>query len=140
MAWAPAPQEVWIALPHEVTTPRVEWPPIHYVRFRNDLAFSIGVEVRVISGVEVRITDPARTVVDMLRMSATVGEAAALGCLREYHRQRHSAERVRQIADELGWSKRIEPVLKVSSAMIGRSGVGAEAASGRQPARRPGHG
>ena len=129
----PAPQEIWIGLPRKSSTPRVDWPPVRYVRYRNDLAFSVGVEVRVVSGVEVRITDPARTIADMLRMSDTVGEATALGCLRDYHERRHSAERVRQIAKELGWSKRIEPVLRVSSVM---SRLVLEGAEDRKPPKR----
>ena len=110
----------WVALPHTVSTPRVEWPPLRYVRFRNPLAFVVGVDTRILAGVAVRITTPARTVVDMLRLSQTVGEDLALACLRTYHRRGLPTSELHFVADELGWGKRIAPVLKIAAAMTGK--------------------
>ena len=109
---------VWMALPHNIVTPRVEWPAIRYVRFRNADAFTVGVDVRTISGVPVGITDPARTVVDMLRMANKVGRPTALACLRAYHLRGLPTEDVQSTAGRLGWTKWIEPVLETSSAML----------------------
>jgi predicted transcriptional regulator of viral defense system len=94
--------KVWIAIPNHCKPPRLAWPPVRPVRWRGTLPFEVGVEERTICGVRVRVTDPARTVVDMLRMRSTVGEDRALECLREYADGGGSLPTLRDLAERFG--------------------------------------
>ena len=105
----------WVAIPHRCHAPRVEWPPMRYVRWRSPEAFVLGVETQIVAGVQVRLTNPARTVVDMLRMSSTVGEDRALECLRDYLAAGGASPDLGYIAHQLGSSKRVEAVLHLAS-------------------------
>jgi len=107
------PERVWVAIPNNRRPPRLDWPPVRAVRWRNPLALELGVEERVIHGVRVRITTPARTVVDMLRMMTTVGEDRAMECLRDYAGSGGSVREVRVIADGIGCGKTLTPYIKV---------------------------
>jgi predicted transcriptional regulator of viral defense system len=55
----------------------VEYPPLRIVRFTGP-ALTSGVEEHVIQGVTVRVTDPARTVVDCFKYRNKVGLDVAL--------------------------------------------------------------
>jgi len=77
-----APREVWIALDRKARKPRLEGLPIRVVRFSR-LMLSYAVQTREIQGVTVRITSPARTVVDCFRYRNKVGLDVALEALRD---------------------------------------------------------
>ncbi len=76
------PPEVWMAIARTASRPKVVRPPLRIVRFSGPLLRE-GVEVRRIGGVEVRITDPARTVVDAFRYRNKIGLDVALEALRD---------------------------------------------------------
>ncbi|MEO3432318.1 hypothetical protein [Inquilinus sp. CAU 1745] len=103
------PRQIWVGIPNNRRPPKLDWPPIRAVRWRGAPSFDVGVEERVIHGVPVRMTTPARTVVDMLRMMKTVGEDRALECLRDYAANGGSAGEVRVIADRIGVGQRLRP-------------------------------
>ena len=107
----------WVAVPHGCHPPRVEWPPMRFVHWRDPAAFEVGVEEKVVSGVTVRTTCPARTVVDMLRMSSVVGEDRALECLRDYLDGSEPVAELQATAAALGVGRRLAPVLRVASAL-----------------------
>jgi predicted transcriptional regulator of viral defense system len=77
-----APREVWIALDRKARKPRLEGLPARIVRFSGPM-LTYGVETREIQGVPVRITSPARTVVDCFRYRNKVGLDVALEALRD---------------------------------------------------------
>jgi predicted transcriptional regulator of viral defense system len=81
-----APFEVWLAIDRKARLPKVEHPPLRIVRFSGK-ALSARVESHRIEGVKVRVTDPARTVVDCFAYRNKVGLDVALealrGCLRK---------------------------------------------------------
>jgi predicted transcriptional regulator of viral defense system len=77
-----APREVWIALDRKARKPRLEGLPVRIVRFSGPM-LTYGVETREIQGVPVRITSPARTVVDCFRYRNKVGLDVALEALRD---------------------------------------------------------
>lgn len=106
------PEEVWLAIGNDRHPARLTWPPVRTVRWRQPAAFEVGVEVTTIQGVEVRITNPARTVVDMLRMMSTVGDDRAMECLRDYSMRGGSVGEVRVIADRIGVGNRLTPYIK----------------------------
>jgi len=81
------PSSVWMAIERTAWRPRIDYPPIRFVRFTGP-ALSEGIERHRIEGVEVAITDPARTIVDCFRYRTKVGIDVAMEGLREGLRQR----------------------------------------------------
>ena len=81
------PRRVWIAIGPKDWKPQVSYPPIRTVRFSTaDLTRHI--ETHDIEGVPVRITNPARTVVDLFRYRSKIGQNLAIEGLRETLRTR----------------------------------------------------
>ncbi|MFH3479060.1 type IV toxin-antitoxin system AbiEi family antitoxin domain-containing protein [Xanthobacter variabilis] len=81
------PSAVWMAIDRTAWRPKIDYPPIRFVRFTGP-SLTEGVERRSIEGVEVAITNPARTIVDCFRYRAKIGLDIALEGLREGLRQR----------------------------------------------------
>ena len=81
------PSSVWMAIERTAWRPRIDYPPIRFVRFTGS-ALTEGVERHRIEGIEVAVTDPARTIVDCFRYRAKVGIDVAMEGLREGLRQR----------------------------------------------------
>ncbi len=81
------PSQVWMAIDRTAWRPRIEYPPVRFVRFTGT-ALTDGVKRHRIEGVEVAITDPARTIVDCFRYRGKVGLDVALEGLREGLRRR----------------------------------------------------
>jgi predicted transcriptional regulator of viral defense system len=81
------PPDVWIALDRKARKPRVEELPVHIVRFSGAM-LRYGIEERRVQGVVVRITSPARTVVDCFRYRNKIGIDVALEALKDSLRTR----------------------------------------------------
>jgi len=81
------PSEIWMAIDRTAWRPRIEYPPVRFVRF-SGTTLTDGVKRHRIEGVEVAITDPARTILDCFRYRGKVGLDVALEGLREGLRQR----------------------------------------------------
>lgn len=107
------PERVWLAVPNNTRTPTSAWPPVRLVRWRASAARNVGIETHSIQGVQVRVTSPARTVVDMLRMMTTVGEDRAMECLRDYAGRGGSVGEVRIVADSIGVADRLAPYIRM---------------------------
>jgi predicted transcriptional regulator of viral defense system len=82
------PTAVHIAVPRTARPPRIDHPPTEVSRF--DVAtFELGVEwVEAAEGERVRVYSAPRTVVDVFRLRARLGEATAFMALRRYLAQR----------------------------------------------------
>ena len=81
------PAAVWMAIERTAWRPKMDYPRIRFVRFTGD-SLTDGVVRHRIEGVEVPITDPARTIVDCFRYRAKVGLDVAMEGLREGLRHR----------------------------------------------------
>jgi predicted transcriptional regulator of viral defense system len=81
------PSAVWMAIDRTAWRPKIEYPLIRFVRFTG-WALMEAIERHRIEGVDVAITDPARTIVDCFRYRAKVGIDVAIEGLREGLRQR----------------------------------------------------
>lgn len=81
------PWQVWMALGGKSHLPCLDYPPLRIVRF-SPLALREGVKIHDIEGVPVKITSPARTVVDCFRYRNKIGIDVALEALREGLRPR----------------------------------------------------
>jgi predicted transcriptional regulator of viral defense system len=100
-----APFEVWLAIGAKARRPKVEYPPLHIVRFSAE-ALSHGVEEHDLTRVTVRVTDAARTVVDCFAYRNKIGLDVAIEALRDCWRQKkatmddlHRAARTRRMAN-----------------------------------------
>ena len=82
-----SPFEVWIAIPNKARAPKMDYPPLHIVRF-SGTALTNGIELHTIDGVTVRVTNIARTVVDCFKFRNKIGLDVALEALREAWRDK----------------------------------------------------
>jgi predicted transcriptional regulator of viral defense system len=81
------PHQVWIALPPRAHQPRLDYPPVRFVRL-SGAAFTEGIESHLIGGVEVRIYTPAKTVADCFKYRNKIGMEVALEALRDCWQKR----------------------------------------------------
>lgn len=81
-----APHAVWILIERRARLPKVGNPKLEVVR-ASGAAREHGVDSRIIEGVPVRLTSPAKTVADCFRYRQHVGLEVALAALREYLRR-----------------------------------------------------
>jgi hypothetical protein len=84
----------WVAVDRRAGIPRVDFAPVRIVRISGE-ALTSGVDPHNIENVPVRITSPARTVVDCFKFRNKIGIDVAVEALREYRRLRKGT------ADEL---------------------------------------
>lgn len=89
------PRQVWIAIDRKARKPSVPALPVRVVRFSGAM-LSYGIQTREALGVTVRLTSPARTVVDCFRYRNKVGLDVALEALRDVLRSRKAT------VDEIG--------------------------------------
>lgn len=81
-----APFEIWLALPNELVTPKLDHPAIRAVRM-SDVALSAGKEIVNIDGVPVPIFNAAKTIADCFKYRNKIGLDVALEALREGWRE-----------------------------------------------------
>jgi predicted transcriptional regulator of viral defense system len=100
-----APFEVWLAINDKAWLPKVQYPRLRIVRFSGS-SLTTGIEEHVIQRVTVRVTDPARTVVDCFKYRNKIGLDVALEALRDCWRQKkatmdqlHRAAQPRRMAN-----------------------------------------
>ena len=118
------PSRVWMAIGPKDRRPRVENPPLQFVRF-GDKVRNAGIKEHVIEGVRVRIYNPAKTVVDLFRYRRSAGKRyqkspglnLALEGLRESLRQRKATPaEIARYANEAGVWKVVQPYLDAMTA------------------------
>jgi predicted transcriptional regulator of viral defense system len=77
-----APYQVWLAIPHKSTAPRLDYPPLRIVR-ADCLRLTSGVETHIIDGVQVNVFCIGRTVIDCFKFRNKIGIDVALEALSE---------------------------------------------------------
>lgn len=82
-----SPPEVWLAIGSKVWRPRVDYPPLRFVRF-SEPTLGAGVEEHSIEGINIRVYDPAKTVADCFKYRNKIGVDVAVEALRDCRRQR----------------------------------------------------
>ena len=106
------PREVWIAIPHKARTPRLPELPVRVVRF-SGAALRYGVVDKTFEGVPVRITSPARTVVDCFRFRRLVGKDVAIEALRDaVYDRKATVDQICRAADVCRAKSLVGPVLE----------------------------
>lgn len=105
--------EVWIAVAQHRRPPQMDWPPLHLHYVRPEL-LTIGVEERVIDGVTVPLTTPARTVADCFKWRSSVGLDVAIEALRSYLiTYKDGRDELRRMAELCCVSRVMRPYLEV---------------------------
>jgi predicted transcriptional regulator of viral defense system len=103
------PHEVWLAVDRRGGIPRVDFARIHLVRV-SGAALTSGIDAYNIENVAVRITSPARTVVDCFKFRNKTGLDVAVEALREYRRLRKgTADELWRQADRLRMTRVMRP-------------------------------
>ena len=106
------PWQEWIAIPHKARAPRLPGLPVRVVRF-SGAALRYGVVNTTFAGVPVRITSPARTVVDCFRFRRLVGKDVAIEALRDALLDRKaSVDQIWRAADVCRAKSFVRPVLE----------------------------
>ena len=82
-----SPFEIWLAIDTKARLPRVDYPPIRFVRFSGP-ALTKGIEEHRVQKIAVRMTSPARTVVDCFVYRNKIGLDVALEALRDCRRKK----------------------------------------------------
>jgi predicted transcriptional regulator of viral defense system len=101
-----APFDVWLSIDNKAATPKLDYPPLHLVRF-SGAALTEGVEEHVVDGVTVRITGVAKTVADCFKYRNKIGLDVALEALREAWYAK------RMTSDEIWYYAKIDRVANV---------------------------
>jgi predicted transcriptional regulator of viral defense system len=103
------PREVWLAVDRRAGIPRIDFTPVRVVRI-SGVALSTGIDEHEVEGVRVRITSPARTVVDCFKFRNKIGIDVAVEALRDYRRLRKgTADELWRQAGRLRMAKVIRP-------------------------------
>lgn len=106
------PRRVWIAIGRKDWRPTVSQPPLRILHFSQE-ALTQFVETRRIEQVDVRMTSPARTIVDCFKYQSTVGRNVAIEGLREILRTRKATPAdLHRAASAMGQWPVIQPYLE----------------------------
>lgn len=75
------PHEVWMAIDVKAHKPSIEYPSLRVLRF-SGRALTEGIETKLIEGVKVRVSSPAKTVADCFKYRNKIGVDVAMEALR----------------------------------------------------------
>jgi predicted transcriptional regulator of viral defense system len=110
------PRVVWMAIGEKDRKPKIEFPPVRFVRF-GDKALTTGVQQGRIQRMPVKIFSPAKTVVDCFRYRNTVGFDVALEGLRMALRSKKATpDAIARYANELRVWSIVRPYLESAAA------------------------
>jgi predicted transcriptional regulator of viral defense system len=110
------PARIWMAVDRSKTThPLKESPglPVQTLYWAT-VFLEKGVETREIAGVEVRMTDAARTVIDMVRSRSKIGDEPAMKALHDYVRSGAPINDLWERAEEIGRRESVEPFIRAA--------------------------
>jgi predicted transcriptional regulator of viral defense system len=103
------PRQVWLAVDRRAAIPKLDVAPVRIVRMSGP-ALVAGIEEHRIEGVTVRITNPARTVVDCFKFRNKIGVDVAVEALRDYRRlKKGTVDELWHQADQLRMTRVIRP-------------------------------
>lgn len=77
------PHEVYMALRHGSTRPKIEHPPVRLF-WLSGKAFSEGIETRMIDDIQVRVYSPEKTIADCFKYRNKIGLDVAVEALKLY--------------------------------------------------------
>jgi predicted transcriptional regulator of viral defense system len=77
------PHQVQFALPRNVKTPKIRYPPIQAFHF-SEASYTAGVEEHILDGIAVKIYSKEKTVADCFKFREKIGLDLALEALKDY--------------------------------------------------------
>ena len=80
------PHRVYFALPRDIKTPKLAYPPIKAFHF-SESSYRTGIEDHSLDGVNVRIYGKEKTIADCFKFREKIGIDTALEALKDYARQ-----------------------------------------------------
>ncbi|MCJ7434565.1 MAG: type IV toxin-antitoxin system AbiEi family antitoxin domain-containing protein [Anaerolineales bacterium] len=80
------PHQVYFALPRDVKTPKLNYPPIRVFHFSEE-SYKAGITDEMVDGVRVKIYDREKTVTDCFKFREKIGMDIALEALKDYLKQ-----------------------------------------------------
>lgn len=101
------PAAIWLALDRHLTRPHVDFVPVRLVRV-SGAAITSGVHNHAVAEMSIRVTSPARTVVDCFKFRNKVGSQIAIDALKAF---RHAGTE----ADDQMWAE--AAALRMSNVM-----------------------
>lgn len=108
--------EVWLGIPRGQRAARIALARVRFVRFSGNF-LTQGVDAIRVEGVPTRITNPARTVIDCLRLSRLIDRETALEAMRESLRSRAvTSTGLQRMARACGVFERTRAALEVLGA------------------------
>jgi predicted transcriptional regulator of viral defense system len=106
------PSDVYVMLPVGTQRPRITNPSLE-VFWASPVAYSAGIEEHNISGVKVKITSPAKTVVDCFKYRSKVGVNVAVEALRDaWHKKKATADEIWKLAKLCRMNNVMRPYLE----------------------------
>jgi predicted transcriptional regulator of viral defense system len=109
------PHQVWIAIDRKSRLPKATGLPIRVVRFSKK-CMTYGIETREVEGLPMKMTSPARTVVDCFRYRNKIGMDVALEALKEALKQKKaSRDEILRAADVCRVISIIKPYIQAIS-------------------------
>ena len=110
------PARIWMAIGPKSWRPRVTQPPIRFVRF-SPTALRTAIKPHLIEGVTVRVTEPARTIIDLFRYRRRVGQTVAVDGLKEaLRRRRVTPSEIARLARDFKIARLVAPYLEALTA------------------------
>lgn len=80
------PHQVYFALPRDVKTPKIEYPPIRVFHFSEE-SYRAGSVEEIVDGIKVKIYDREKTIADCFKFREKIGIDIALEALKSYFKQ-----------------------------------------------------
>ena len=80
------PHSIYFALPRDVKTPKVYYPPVRVFHY-SKASYNAGIVEHELDGVKVKIYDREKTIADCFKFRSKVGMDVALEAVRDYLRQ-----------------------------------------------------
>lgn len=80
------PGQVYFALPRNVKSPRIEYPPVKVFHFSEE-SYRSGVSEVSVDGIKIKVYDREKTIADCFKFREKIGMDIALEALRDYLNQ-----------------------------------------------------
>jgi predicted transcriptional regulator of viral defense system len=80
------PHQVYFALPRDVKTPKIKYPPIRVFHFSQE-PYQAGIVEHEVDGVKVKIYDCEKTIADCFKFREKIGMDVTLEALKDYIKQ-----------------------------------------------------
>jgi predicted transcriptional regulator of viral defense system len=112
------PQRIQILLPHSKTSRVPRGLPADVIRIRDPRSLTVGIDSRPFDRLEIRITNPARTVVDLYRMDPKAWRQHALASMTRFVRDGGDVEELYEIAETFGATDIVRPEVEAVQELL----------------------